>query len=362
MELVDSLVVIPNIKKSFAKNIKQAIIARGEKEMWYLSDIPEAFVSEFHSAGAEAAFKKFFPDKWQGIERLRQGLLNAKEEGNVEKIEELQTLIFTQVCKVVYCEKYWKYKLGAYKISQVHQKEVNCMAQGAIIHAVMKEMIGEETLGGARIGHFFPVLKTVTGKLVIPFDYSNFRIIEFPESSKPVELKDQELVKANKGCPWIVAGEYGNQYRAAVWDWIGIKHESEFAGERTISLGSIDPTYHLNLALLLDKKPENRKRAEAMCLKAVELAPYDPELNYYCFVFYESEKDYKKAFFHCRESLRLLKTNMETVIRVKTQTGDWYGRENMIACLEAKVFLLEQEVERERAAEVSKNVDLHEIF
>jgi len=281
MDLIDTLVVAPNVKESLDYNLTQTIFEKGEKEMWQLSDISEIFKREFRAKGAREFFKSHFVEEWNALDDMRHRLSEAKERGNVKEISRLQKEIAERVMMIIDSGKFWEYKRVEYKISKIPKKrQINCMARTAIIHNVLREFFDEETLIGITADHSFPVLKLADGSLyaidksIFPQRFSddpenNLRNIDISRSPKRHYIENNQIYFEN----------HEKGYQSAIWDWLMAPNSYKFVFEQACKLTPNLPNLYTNLVYCIDRSiayPGKEKDLEKVILKTLGLVGNNP--------------------------------------------------------------------------------------
>jgi hypothetical protein len=275
------------------------------------------FKENFKPENAIEYLKANFSGSWNKMEQLRQDLAKAKTEGNPKKISRLQMKIADQIAAIIYSDKFWKYKSGAYQISETAKtKQVNCMARSAIAHVVFKEFFGEETLAGVISEHFFPIVKLA--------DNAFYSIDPFVNPRRFIAAANGKLEKtAIKRSPnsryinnnWMVVGDHERQYRAGIWGWLIEKNNFRFAFSQSIKYCPENPDAYLVLAEKIDASdgyPEKEKEFERAVLGAVNLADNDPYSltvagNYYA--DRPGPRNFTKAIEYYQKALKIMDRN-----------------------------------------------------
>jgi len=260
------------LKKELTDDLKKMIFARGEAELWRLSDVPEVFKENFSPDkrtrkswfNGKSCSDEEFPAEWRSLKDAQEALKTANTP---EKKAEIQINIAKILNKILYLEKFFAYKDGVYSLRATsRQKLVNCMTQSQILHLIWREMFGEETIGVSIHGHFFSALQLANGQ-----------VLSLDGIPKIVDLKIEEEIQEYNNS-WAILGPHEKMYRAGIWDWqVSYYKEKEkyakaiFCYQKAIELNPKDPVYYANLGNVF-RKIEKFPEAEAAYKKAVELS------------------------------------------------------------------------------------------
>ncbi len=237
------------VKSDLREEIKEAFLNREKMVREGQGDLLKVLLGE----GAEV----------KSFEKLQQELIEVRQSGDVKRVSELELEAVNRFVAVFYAEKVWQYGKDRYRLVDVFDKEINCMAIAALEKAVLEKMLGVRMLGGMSRDHMFGVVSLADGRLLgIDMGWSWLRggedsILTVDKLKKRVNYFGEDDLRGTRLNPFgfRLIGDFGQLYLSGVMNWV--MERDIFKVQIKQRLGRVinrlvdgkSPDYVLNMAL-----------------------------------------------------------------------------------------------------------------
>jgi len=256
---------LENLQESLKKDFFEIILQRGKNEILRMSDLLEYLSQDFEKFEEQLA--RYFPKQFKTIENTKKKLTEAKKQGDLKKIYEIEKQIIIILRQIFASEKFVYYKSDVFKASQFSETRLgNCTLQGGILPQIALEKVFLEKILGKKTKAIFSESHFSLGILS-----QNNKILNFDNFET---LDNCNKIRVLENGKWNLIENFNISYTASVWSSLANKQQNPpakiFCEQQAVKLIPQSPDFQTNLADHLTKNKQFQE-AEKKYKKAVEL-------------------------------------------------------------------------------------------